>query len=94
MLQGNQLAASARQQLLKFYAEIGLPQTLDDLGLGNITLAQLRQAAEIACNPASDIHRLPFEVLPEQLTAAMVSTTIPLERNRSPLNLTEAIKEE
>ncbi|MFM6074706.1 MAG: iron-containing alcohol dehydrogenase, partial [Dolichospermum sp.] len=30
MIQGNQLAASARQQLLKFYAEIGLPQKLAD----------------------------------------------------------------
>jgi glycerol dehydrogenase-like iron-containing ADH family enzyme len=74
MLQDNQLAASARQQLLKFYAEIGLPQTLEELGLGNITLAELRYAAEIACKPNSDIHRLPFEVIPEQLMAAMVST--------------------
>lgn len=74
MLQGNQLAATARQQLLKFYGEIGLPQSLEDLGLGNITLAQLRQAAEIACADKSDIHRLPFKVGPEQLMAAMVST--------------------
>jgi glycerol dehydrogenase len=88
MLQGNQLAASARQQLLKFYAEIGLPQTLDALGLGNITLAELREAAEIACNPSSDIHRLPFTVVPEQLMAAMVSTTTPVERSRSQLSLT------
>jgi glycerol dehydrogenase-like iron-containing ADH family enzyme len=79
MLQGNQLAATARQQLMKFYAEIGLPQTLDDLGLVNITLKELRQAAEIACNPNSDIHRLPFKVVPEQLMAAMVSTTTPIE---------------
>lgn len=79
MVQGNQLAASARQQLLKFYAEINLPQTLDDLGLGNITLKELRQAAEIACTPNSDIHRLPFKVVPEQLMAAMVSTTTPIE---------------
>ncbi|MFN7658467.1 MAG: iron-containing alcohol dehydrogenase, partial [Dolichospermum sp.] len=42
MIQGNQLAASARQQLLKFYAEIGLPQKLADLGLGNITLGELQ----------------------------------------------------
>lgn len=83
MLQGNQLAASSRQQLLKFYAEIGLPQTLDDLNLGNVTLAQLQQAAEIACNPNSDIHRLPFKVVPQQLMAAMVSTTTPVEGNRS-----------
>lgn len=85
MVQGNQLAASARQQLLKFYREIGLPQTLDNLGLGNITLAQLRQGADIACQPNSDIHRLPFDVTPEQLMAAMVSTTTPVEKNCSPV---------
>ena len=79
MLQGNQLAATARQQLLKFYQEIGLPQTLEDLGLENVTLAELRHSAFIACEPNSDIHRLPFQVNPEQLMAAMVSTTVALE---------------
>jgi glycerol dehydrogenase-like iron-containing ADH family enzyme len=34
----------------------------------------LRHAAEVACLPKSDIHRLPFSVTPEQLMAAMVST--------------------
>lgn len=77
MIQGNQLAASARQQLLKFYAEIGLPQKLADLGLGNITLGELQTAAEISLEPNSDIHRLPFKVALEQLMAAMVSTTAP-----------------
>lgn len=76
MLQGNQLAITARQQLQKFYTEIKLPQTLEDLGLGNVTLAELRHAAEIACIPESDIHRLPFKVTPDQLMAAMVSTTV------------------
>ncbi len=79
MVQGNQLATAARQQLLKFYAEIGLPQKLGDLGLGNISLGELQQVAEIALLPNSDIHRLPFKVVPEQLMAAMVSTTAPVE---------------
>ena len=79
MVQGNQLATAARQQLLKFYAEIGLPQRLSDLGLGNINLGELQQVAEIALLPNSDIHRLPFKVVPEQLMAAMVSTTAPVE---------------
>ncbi len=79
MVQGNQLALAARQQLLKFYEEIGLPKTLDDLGLKEVKLSELRQAVEIACNPCSDIHRLPFPVLPEQLMAAMVSTTVGAE---------------
>lgn len=76
--QGNQLAATARHQLLQFYREIGLPTNLTDLGLGDISLAELSKVAEIACNPRSDIHRLPFLVSPEQLQAAMVSTTAPL----------------
>lgn len=79
MVQGNQLAAAARQQLLKFYTEIGLPQKLSDLGLGNITLGELQAAAEIALAPNSDIHRLPFKVVLEQLMAAMVSTTAPID---------------
>src|SRR4028118_31588 len=78
MMQNNQLAATARQQLLKFYAEIGLPQTLDNLGLGDITITELQRAADIACNPNSDIHRLPFKVVPQQLMAAMVSTSAPV----------------
>ena len=77
MIQGNQLAASARQQLLKFYAEIGLPQRLADLGLGNITLDELQTAAEISLQPNSDIYRLPFTVALEHLMAAMVSTAAP-----------------
>ncbi len=76
MLQGNQLAVTARQQLLDFYTEIGLPKTLADLGLSEITIAQLHHAATLACKPDSDLHRLPFSVMPEQLVAAMVSTTI------------------
>ncbi len=76
MLQGDRLAATARAQLLDFYTEIGLPKTLADLGLSEITLSQLDRAATIACQPDSDLHRLPFAVVPEQLVAAMVSTTI------------------
>jgi glycerol dehydrogenase-like iron-containing ADH family enzyme len=76
MLQGDRLAATARQQLLDFYGSIGLPKTLADLGLSEITLSQLHHAANLACKPDSDLHRLPFSVVPEQLVAAMVSTTI------------------
>ena len=82
MLQGDRLAATARQQLLDFYTSIGLPKTLADLGLNDITIAQLHHAASLACQPDSDLHRLPFAVTPEQLVAAMVSTTIIEVENR------------
>jgi glycerol dehydrogenase-like iron-containing ADH family enzyme len=78
MIQGNQLAASARQQLLGFYQQIGLPMTLKDLDMGQITMEDLERAAQVACAPKSDLHHLPFIVTPTQLMAAMVSTTAPL----------------
>ena len=84
MESGNALAVAARQQLLRFYTQIGLPMTLGDLGLGEVTLVELRQAAEFACQPKSDIHHLPFEVSPQQVMAAMVSTTAPCRRAPSP----------
>ncbi|MGK7923883.1 MAG: iron-containing alcohol dehydrogenase family protein [Spirulina sp.] len=81
MVQGDRLAITARKQLLQFYQDIGLPKTLEDLGLHHIPLAALRRASEVACNPQSDIHRLPFIVTPEQLMAAMVSTTVTTEHS-------------
>ncbi len=83
MVAGNHLAATARQQLLKFYGEIGLPTTLTELGMGNITLQELQAAAEVACQPTSDLHHLPFAVAPAQLMAAMVSTPAPIESLRN-----------
>jgi glycerol dehydrogenase len=74
LVQGSQLAATARHQLLDFYASLGLPSSLQHLGLGDISLSALRLAAEVACLPQSDIHRLPFSVSVEQVMAAMVST--------------------
>lgn len=74
---GSGLALAARQQLIQFYTEFGLPQTLEDLGMGLITVADLRRAAEVACREGSDIHYLPFTVTPESLMAAMVSTLAP-----------------
>jgi glycerol dehydrogenase-like iron-containing ADH family enzyme len=85
ILQGDRLAATARAQLLDFYTAISLPKTLADLGLSEITLAQLHHAAALACQPNSDLHRLPFTVVPEQLVAAMLSTTLVERRSEKAL---------
>jgi glycerol dehydrogenase-like iron-containing ADH family enzyme len=71
------LARAARQQLLPFYRAAGLPQTLTDLGLADISLSQLQAAAAFACREGSDIHHLPFTVTPEAVMAAMVSPLCP-----------------
>lgn len=75
LIQGSQLAATARQQLLGFYAELGLPCSLEDLNLSDRSLADLQRAAELACAEGSDIHHLPFTIAPSDLIGAMVSTT-------------------
>ncbi|MEO0824258.1 MAG: iron-containing alcohol dehydrogenase family protein [Cyanobacteria bacterium J06635_15] len=88
------LAATARHQLIQFYRQIGLPTTLADLGLNEVTLADLQRATEIACRDGSDIHHLPFPVTPEQVMAAMVSTTAPLAggaRQVSPLSSADSV---
>jgi glycerol dehydrogenase-like iron-containing ADH family enzyme len=77
MVGGNQLAATARHQLIKFYQSLGLPCELADLGLGKVSLADLQTAATIACRPGSDLHHLPFAVDESEVLAAMVSTLAP-----------------
>lgn len=74
LVTGSQLAATARQQLLQFYGSLGLPCTLEDLGLGEVSLSQLQEAAIVACQPNSDIHHLPFPIDVNQVLGAMVST--------------------
>ena len=88
---GSVLAATARTQLLQFYRQIGLPASLADLGLDSLNVAQLQQAAMIACKPGSDIHHLPFNVQPEQVMAAMVSTTVAMNLGTSAKQSSSAI---
>ncbi len=74
MIQGSTLAQASRQRLLSFYDAIGLPKSLADLGLGAVSVEDLKIAATFACNPGSDIHHLPFKVNPDQVVEAMIST--------------------
>jgi len=80
---GSALAATARHQLLQFYDVLGLPTSLADMGMDALSVAQLQQAAKVACRPGSDIHHLPFAVQPEQVMAAMVSTTAAIAKPRT-----------
>jgi glycerol dehydrogenase-like iron-containing ADH family enzyme len=87
------LATTARQQLIQFYEAIGLPKTLADLGLADISLRQLQQAADFACRAGSDIHHLPFVVTPDVLMAAMVSPLSAELRERShPISTTHEVQ--
>ena len=72
---GNRLAAQARRQLLPFFRALALPLSLADLGLDSASLSDLRAVCAFACREDSDLHHLPFQVAPDDLLAAMVSTT-------------------
>jgi glycerol dehydrogenase len=74
VLGGNRLAAQARRQLLPFFRELGLPITLEQLGLGQASLEELQTVCQFACRPGSDLHHLPFNVAPADLLAALVSS--------------------
>ena len=76
MGQRSALATAARQQLVQFYKAVGLPTSLEDLGMGHITIAELHHAAQVACRAGSDIHHLPFTVDADALAAAMVSPQV------------------
>ncbi len=71
---GNQLAAQARRQLLPLLKELGIPVTLQDLGLGRAGLHELRKVCSFACRQESDLHHLPFKVTETDLLEALVST--------------------
>lgn len=74
------LAGIARQQLEQFYRRIGLPLTLQDLHFGELNQQQLFQAAQDCCKVGSDIHHLPFKVIPEQVFAALQESLTTLSR--------------
>ncbi|MEN9206307.1 MAG: iron-containing alcohol dehydrogenase family protein [Thermostichales cyanobacterium DRC_bins_46] len=74
LVQGSQLAAAARRELLRFYGEIGLPTRLEELFQRSLMPEEIQRAAQIACLPSSDIHHLPFPVTPELVATAMQTT--------------------
>jgi glycerol dehydrogenase len=63
--------AAERQELLNFYRDVGLPESLREIGLGNATSTDLRRAAEVACRPGSHMHNLRRPVSVEELVSVM-----------------------
>ena len=76
-LGGNRLAGQAHRQLLPLLRELGLPVTLDDLGLAGASLSDLQRVCQFACREGSDLHHLPFIVSPGALLEALVGAAEP-----------------
>jgi glycerol dehydrogenase len=79
-LGGNRLAEQAHRQLLPLLKQLGLPVSLDDLGLSKASLSDLQQVCDFACREGSDLHHLPFSVTPGALLEALVGASEPSVR--------------
>ncbi|RPH31006.1 glycerol dehydrogenase [Buttiauxella warmboldiae] len=55
----------------RFCLDVGLPTTLGDIGLQDISDEELLKAAQAACQPGETIHNEPCEVNPTNVVAAM-----------------------
>lgn len=60
------------EEVLEFCASVGLPTTLSDLGMANITREQLLTVAQAATAPKESIHNVAFPVTAEDVVAAIV----------------------
>jgi glycerol dehydrogenase len=69
MLEGK--PRSMVDQVLGFSAEVGLPMTLAEVGLGEMTGEMLQQIATRSTVKGETIHNEPFDVRPELVSDAI-----------------------
>ncbi|WP_367925002.1 glycerol dehydrogenase [uncultured Ruthenibacterium sp.] len=60
------------EQVMDFCLEVGLPITLEDLGIKNASEEQLMEVAKLACAEGDTLHNMPFPVTPETVYAAIL----------------------
>lgn len=61
------------EQVVGFCIEVGLPVTLEDLGIKEINKDKIMEAATLACAEGDTAHNMPFEVTPESVYNAMLA---------------------
>ena len=65
------IPAEELQEIIDFCIELGLPVTLKELGLKEVTDEKLMAVAAAACAETDTLHNMPFEVTPESVCAAI-----------------------
>lgn len=66
-------ASEDLKEVMAFSRSVGLPVCFADLGYSEVDPAQVRNAAEKACVPASTIHNMPFEVTGDMVYHALMA---------------------
>ncbi|MFA0888412.1 MAG: glycerol dehydrogenase [Synergistales bacterium] len=59
-------------EVLNFCLKVGLPVTLEEIGLADASEEQIRAVAEATAAPNETIHSEPFQVTPERVYAAII----------------------
>jgi glycerol dehydrogenase len=67
------ISVDERLEVVDFMVAVGLPVTLEDLGLGDITSEELMDLAKTLCEPGQITHNHTFTVTPFDLYSAMVA---------------------
>lgn len=60
------------ETVLDFCASVGLPLTLSDIGVEDITFEEALEVAKIACIPEESIHSMPFPIVTEEVANAII----------------------
>lgn len=60
-------------EVCDFLYDVGLPMTLEDLGIKKIDHEKLYEAATLACAETDTAHNMPFEVTPDTVYNAMLA---------------------
>ena len=61
------------EETYQFCISLGLPVTLGQLGIQNVTMDKVMAVAEAACAPTDTLHNMPFPVDPQTVAAAILA---------------------
>ncbi|PWM46425.1 MAG: glycerol dehydrogenase [Clostridiales bacterium] len=60
-------------EVIEFCVDVGLPVTLEELGIKQATPEKIMAVAQAACSENDTLHNMPFEVTPESTFAAIMA---------------------
>ena len=61
------------EETIQFCIAVGLPVTLGQLGIREVTTEKVMAVATAACAPTDTLHNMPFPVTPESVAAAILA---------------------
>ena len=65
--------AQELQEIIEFCIALGLPVTLQQLGVHEVTKEKIMAVAEAACAENDTLHNMPFEVTPATVCDAILA---------------------